>query len=301
MRITRALAAGAALALAALTAAPGGAAPAPSSVDAISASVGASTIAVSGTATFGGQDPVEVVYDGTGDSTVSQGVGLDVERLLISRASGATNNLTFTIDLDGLQGGGIPEGFQYNWDISVDGGVANGGDEWSIKAMRSGQGVQVGANPWAFLYRCVRDATTGNFTCTRQAPALAVSFSESAGAITITVPMNRIGAEGGSKIEAWARNGDPMWIRPSAGGAQTPGITVDGTAHDPYDVPGTTVQLGIAPAGTPVGAVAFSTLASVSGGSFSGALAKPGSGSYDVWAKACFGTNCGTSKTTLTI
>jgi len=297
---TRAPAVLTALAVTLLSAAIGNAATG-TTVDSVSASRSGGSINVSGTATFGTQDAVEVGFDGTGDSTISQGVGLDIERMLIQRASGATNNLLFTLDLDGLQGGGIPEGFQYNWDITVDGGSAEGGDEWSIKFMRSGQGVQVGTAAWAYLYRCVRDATTGNFTCTRQAPALAVTFDEAGGQVRVTVPLSRIGGASGSTIGAWPRNGDPVWVRPSASGAQTPGVTVDGASHDDYIVPGNTVQLGIAPAGTAEQFVNYSGTATVTGSSFAGTLPAGSSGTYDVWARACFGDNCAAQKTTITI
>jgi hypothetical protein len=47
--------------------------------------------------------------------------------------------------------------------------------------------------------------------------------------------------------------------------------------------------------------VTFSSAASVSSGSFAGALSSPGSGAYDVWAKACFGDNCATQFAPITI
>lgn len=287
---------------AALVAAPSGAAPAATTVDTIAAEVSGSTITVTGAATFGGQDPVEVGFDGTGDALVSQGVGLDIDRMLIQRADGSSSNLVFTLDLDGLTGGGIPEAFQYNWDIAVDGGADGGGSNWSIKAMRSGQASKPGqVNGWAALYSCVLDdGPTGGFTCSPLADLQSVWDAEN-GEIRISVPLFRINAGGGSTIEAWGRNGDPVWIRTSAAGGLTGFVNADTAFHDPYQVPGTTVELGIAPVGTPAEFVDFTTQASVSNGSFAGTLTAPGTGQYDVYARACFGSNCAVASQTVAV
>ena len=71
-----------------------------------------------------------------------------------------------------------------------------------------------------------------------------------------------------------------------------------------YPIPRTEVRLGIAPAGTPQDQVSFPTIASLGGdGGFSGGLSRVGlpPGLYDVWARACFGGNCGTTKTTISL
>lgn len=288
----------AALALALAIAAPAGADPAPTTVDEVSASVSGSTISVTGAATFGGQDPVEVGFDGTGDSLVPQGVGLDIDRLYIQRSDGSSNDLIFTLKLDGLTGGGIPEAFQYNWDISVDGGAAAGGSEWSLKTMRSGQGGQAGTAPWASIYSCTPSDT--GFDCSPLA-SIAVVYDADAGEIRMTVPLFRINATASSTIEAWARNGQPVWVRTSAAGVLTGGVTADDAFHDTYAVPGNTVKLGVAPAGTPESLVSFTTDAAVSGGAFTGSLSVSEPGAYDVYAKACFGANCAVGKTPVTI
>jgi hypothetical protein len=62
-----------------------------------------------------------------------------------------------------------------------------------------------------------------------------------------------------------------------------------------YRIPVPEVLLSIAPAGTPESGVAFDTPAAVSGGSFSGSIAAPGAGAWDLWVRACFGTSCGTA------
>ena len=71
-----------------------------------------------------------------------------------------------------------------------------------------------------------------------------------------------------------------------------------------YTVPETEVMLGIAPAGTDPASVVFDTPGVLGGdGSFTGSLATSGlaPGDYDVWAKACFATNCAISAETITL
>lgn len=294
----RILAPVAAVVLALGGAVPAGADAAATTIDDLSAAVSGSTISVSGAATFGGQDAVEVGFDGTGDSLVSQGVGLDIDRMLIQRADASSNNLIFTLKLDGLTGGGIPEAFQYNWDIQVDGGAAAGGSEWSLKTMRSGQGGQVGTNPWASIYSCVPSET--GFSCSPLA-SVGVVYDEAAGEIRMTIPLFRINASAGSTIDAWARFGQPVWVRPSVGGVLTGGPVADEAFHDRYTVPGNVVRLGVAPAGTPESLVNYTTTAALSGGAFTGNLTVSDPGDYDVFAKACFGPNCAVGKTTVSV
>lgn len=300
MLASRSLIAALTLALA-LVAAPAAADPQPSTVDELSATVSGQEISVSGSANFGGQDPVEVGVDGTGDSPVSQGLGLDIDRLLIQRPDGSAGNLIFTLDLDGLTGGGIPELFQYNWDISVDGGADAGGTNWSIKAMRSGQASEPGqVGGWAALYTCVTNPTTGGFSCSPLA-SLPSAWDQEAGEIRITVPLFRIDATAGSTIDAWARNGQPVWVRTSAAGALTGFVEPDNASHDRYTVPGDSVRLALAPAGTPEQFVDFNAPATLAGTDFTGTLTASEPGTYDVYAKACFGGNCGTAKRTVTV
>jgi hypothetical protein len=70
-----------------------------------------------------------------------------------------------------------------------------------------------------------------------------------------------------------------------------------------YLIPDRQVLLGIAAAGTPQSQVHFDTPATVGadGSSYSGAVSSPGPGSWDVWAKACFGANCGTRVIRITV
>lgn len=288
-------------AVVALSATPAAAAT-PTTVDALSAVASGSSLAVSGSVSFGSQDPVELVNDGCGDApggAAASALGLDHERLLISQPNGATSSLTFTIDLCGLTGGGIPEGIQYNWDIMVDGGSGAGGSNWSIKTMRSRASATTNLNPYAATYTCV--PSTGGYSCTENL-RLAAVYDAASSQIHMTVPFSAIGASPGSLIEAWPRATNPFWIGPSASGATTLTNIFDTGGHDEYRVPAKTVSLGIAPAGTAESGVSFSTAAAVSGSSFSGSLVQPAAGDYDVWAKACFGTaNCAARSVAVTV
>jgi hypothetical protein len=280
----------------------GVAAATPTTVDVLAATASGSAISVTGSVTFGNQDPVELVNDGCGDApggAAATALGLDHEKLLISQPSGGANNLLFTIDLCGLTGGGIPEGIQYNWDIQVNGGSGAGGSNWSIKTMRSRASATTNLDPYAATYTCV--PSTGGYSCTENVRLTAV-YDEATSQIRITVPFTAIGASPGALIEGWPRATNPFWIGPSASGATTLTNIFDTSGHDEYRVPAKTASLGIAPAGTPESGVSFSTTATISGSSFSGALAKPAAGEYDVWAKACFGTsNCATRSVAVTV
>jgi hypothetical protein len=262
----------------------------------LSASMSGKTASVSGAATFG-EAPVLVGQDAVGDNTGGPAgtVGLDIDKLFISQPTRDTGTLLFVIRLASLTGGGLPDSVQYNWDIMVNGGAGGGGSNWSIKSARTSQFYQPGSvEPYAGVHSCVQDPTTGQWNCTSVADVPAV-YDPSASEIRISVPTSVIQAGGGARITAWPRNGDPVWVRPSALGAVTPGVTIDGAEHDAYTRPTATVRLGIAPAGTPEGSVNFNKTASVgASGSFTGSITAPSTGSYDVWAKACFGATCGT-------
>lgn len=271
---------------------------APSIVNTLNATASGQTVSVSGSATFGGEDPVLIGEDGVGDALAGGQAGLDIDKLYISQPNPATNSLLFTMTLGGLQGGGIPEGFQYNWDVAVDGGATEGGDNWSIKFMRSRASATTNANPYAAVYRCVPDGATGGFTCTEATRITNVVFDEAKAEIRLMVTFASIGIAAGGTIDPWARNGDPVWVRPSASGALTGGASVDGTTHEQYRVPTKSVALGLAAPGDPI---SFDTPATVlANGNFSGSLLAPGAGTYDVAARACFGSNCATRMTSVT-
>ena len=273
----------------------------PTTVTSLAATPGAGTVSVSGTATLGGEAPVALGQDGLGDAVggpAATALGLDMDKLLISRPTASSSSLLFTIKLGGLATGGIPETILYNWDINVDGGATGSGASWSIKTMRTRASSTGGADPYAGVFTCVPSGT--GFSCTQTTRLTEVVYDQAKNEIRMTIPLAAIGAKAGSRIEAWPRSTNAFWIGPTAAGAQTITNVFDTGTHDEYVVPAPTVHLGMAPAGQPV---TYSTTGTVdSEGAFSGTLPAPASpGTYDVGAQVCFGTNCGTSSTQITI
>jgi len=277
----------------------------PTEITALSATASGSTVSVSGKVTYGGEDPFLVGQDGTGDNlggAAGGAVGLDLQRLFISQP-GANQNLLFTIDVGSLTGGGVPQAFQYNWDVAVDGGADAGGGNWSIKAMAAGTGSSGDTEPYAAIYSCVPDpdSPTGGFTCS-EVQRLTVAFDAEAGEIRITVPASAIGAKSGSTIDAWARNGQPVWVRTSAAGALTGFVTADDMTHDTYTMPVRLTELAVVPAGTPEADVAYTrTVTPSANGSFSASFPGTASGAYDVWARACSAGACTTGSAPVTV
>lgn len=266
-----------------------GAAPTPTQITALSASVSGTQITASGKVTLGGVDPAVIGEDPAGDPA-SSAAGLDLRSLSIGQPDGTKGELLFTIKLGGMATGGIPELFQFNWDITVNGGAANGGAEWSLKTMRQSVVATGGTNPDAAVYACVPSQT--GFSCSRST-AVPVVYDQAAAEIRMTVPLAAINAAPGAVIEAWARNGEPVWVRTSAAGQLTGGLTADDMTHDPYTVPPKSVRLGLAPTGTAEGDVTFGPTIQLAGnGNFTGSVAAPGPGSYDLWAKGCIADNC---------
>ncbi|HEX9823617.1 MAG TPA: hypothetical protein VGB51_04390, partial [Actinomycetota bacterium] len=116
------------------------------------------------------------------------------------------------------------------------------------------------------------------------------------------VPMSQLGATAGEKITA---SGEGITVVPTTSGAFWGLVAFDqATQDEDYVVPGPTVKLGIATAGTPASQVPLSENATVNGtGAFSGIVPRPSqSGEYVIVAQACYGANsCGVSTTTVTI
>lgn len=262
-------------------------------VGSVSATPGANSVSVTGAATFT-DVPVLVGEDGTGDALIPAG-GFDVSTATISRVPGSAN-LTFTFGVaDAVPTANAVPGAMYVWTLAVDG---NDVGYWLSASRVSGQPAS--ANPGFAL-----NQTTASQSFSTVA---ALSGSMANGTVSWTVPLTRINATSGSVISFGNQGTGFSGTITGANGAGYCCTPVDDMFVDDYTVPGPTVQLGIAPAGTPVDAVPMSSNASVGTisagtGSFSGAVARPSQpGSYVVVAKACYGAgNCGTSSTTITI
>ena len=255
---------------------------------------GAGSVAVDGVVTFGGQAPVVLAEDDAGDNTgapATTALGTDITALALAQRESGSEDLTFELRLADLRTPrGTPETVQYNWDVEVDGGVAKGGSNWSIKTMGT-KATTASPAPWAGVHTCVPGGTANaSFTCTETSRAEAV-YDTASKTVYVNVPMSAISAKPGSTITAWPRNGSPVWVGASAGGARTLVETYDGVEnHARYTVPAPPrLEVGIAPAGTAVTTVSPVTVAD--GGAFSTTLAAA-PGDYEVLIRACFATNC---------
>ncbi len=267
-------------ALVAAAASPGGAA-SPTAVTDLAAVPTDAGISVTGRVTFGGQGPVIVGQDAVGDSLAGPAggsLGTDIENIQISQPQPG-GALLVTWQMTGLPAE-TKGPVNYKWSFSVTG---KGGETiWYFVDFIRSKIAPPGSPPTVWLYKCPDlscDGTAFGYP--------GFSYDSPAAQIQITVPSELIGALPGSVISAWTQgNGPPLR-------ALVATIDLDGATHDPYTVPTRSVLLGIAPAGTAPGDVVYTVEASLApNSSFAGTINAPGNGSFDVWAKACFGTNC---------
>ena len=280
-----------ALALAAgiaLVASPGAAAPVATTIDSLTAQADGLVVNIAGTATLGG-DEVVVGTDATNDNiggANTASLGLDLLSASVGQPDPSKPDLVFTLKLNGMTAGGIPELVGYNWDIRVDGTV------WRLTSMRTRALVTQNAEPYAALFTCTAGAG-GTSTCT-QNKLLPVTYTED-GSIAITLPMVDVAANPGSVIEAGAAV--PIGISGTVAGRVSITNLFDTMTHEPYTVPTASARIGLAPAGTTPN---FATGVAMSGGGFAGSLTAPAAGAYTAGAQVCFGTNCATQTVDVT-
>jgi hypothetical protein len=266
-------------------------------VESIDAVVSGSFVQVSGTAHFEATliDPVE--FEGTGDA-LQPNVGADLTGAKVNRAVGS-NNVTFTLEAADMPGGvGVP-GVVYLWGLSV-----NGNDTGLFLMASTHGGFPVPCTPTAPCGSLMRnDPVAGGFLTVARLSGTVIAN----GVVSWTFSRTQIGADTGDTI--------------GIGGLGTPNGTINGANEivfccaavddiliDEFKLPGASVQVGIASAGTPDNLVPLTVTATVpsngSAGTFSGAvLPKPAeAGDYKVVAKACYSDgNCGLSSTTITV
>ncbi|MGH2692226.1 MAG: TolB family protein [Actinomycetota bacterium] len=148
-----------------------------------------------------------------------------------------------------------------------------------------------------------RWATASSFTLLRCTPACAEvepltgSIGTTGDHVNIAVPLAALGVTSGAEITSVR-----AFVGPGEA-ATGPATMIDEVRLPSLELSPSSVELGIAPAGTPQGEVSFSTAATLNGGDFTGALDTAGfsSGTYDVWARACVGARCGSSSTPVEI
>lgn len=273
-------------------------------VDSLVAAAFGNTVAVTGEAGFV-DVPALVGEDPPGDSTWSDfdvPMGDDLTTATIARPDPLKDTLTFSVGVSNPPPtlNGTPEVIMYIWEFSVTSPDGESAD-FQLRAQRSGQGFSPGsAKPYFVIAKCVDGELTGR-TCETLDQPLTGTMADNV--VAWNVPMDRISAQTGSvvgagTIQVSASAAGRLWF---GGGAAI--FDSAFTEHD-YVVPGPTVNVGIAPVGTPPEFVETTHEATVkSNGSFDATFPAPTSpGEYVVVAKACNGEgNCGLASASMTI
>ena len=287
--LSQALAAVAALAVSIVPATAGADSQPSTHVDSVSATVGGNVVAVSGTASFVAT-PLLVSEDGTGDATPAN-IGADINVATVTRPVG-TNNLVFKWTIsDQLPAPVVTApNLTYLWPLAV-----NGEDSgFFLMGGRAGGFPSASTNPVLSLMQSGADGFSN---------VARLSGTVGGGEVSWTLPLSRIGAKTGDVITAGG--GSPAGSWNGMVEVVYAIVNYDAFAPEDFTVPGATVKMGIAPAGTPESAVALTesaTSVNAATGAFSGTFPKPAPGSYIVVTQACYSANnCGTSSTTITV
>jgi len=299
-----------------------------SEIDDLGAAVSAGSISVAGEATFGGEAPVTVATDPAGDGPIApqagSTTGVDLLEARMHQPDPNVARLAVEWKVAGLpETGGIPEGTRYNLNFKIN-NPAGGKSVFTASAKFSnvasvsatddppGHVTHVG-NAFQLRGNCTNNWNDTGVAYCYHLGWLDGEFNTVTDTVRVYVP---IGSSIAPQIAPGARllrndDGNANLTKVIAGyqavAALSPQTNDEADFGDDdtfaYVVPTEEVSLGIAPAGTPESGVAFTSPATVADGSFTGSLNTAGlaPGSYDVWAKACFGGNCGTAFTRVTI
>lgn len=269
-----------------------------SHVDSMAATVASSSVNVTGQATF---VDVPILVGESFSTPVVPGIGADVTNATISRPpTGTKINFTLNIADQPAQTGGVPELIAYQWDMQIKKPGEAEGTSLEFWAARSAQGRAPGGTvPVFYVDECVLNPDTGINECSGNR----VTGRMEAGVVEWQVTPSQLGSAVADDMIS--TGGEGITVVPTAAGAFWGVVAIDRGAHDlDYTVPGKSVKLGIAPAGTPEASVALLETAVVNASSaFSGSLPKPSqAGSYIVVAEACYGPeSCSRTSTTITI
>ncbi|MGH2692045.1 MAG: cupredoxin domain-containing protein [Actinomycetota bacterium] len=278
---------------------------APTTVTQLDTSSGSGTVDVSGAAAFGGQAPIAVAADPQGDvPAAGQPHGLDLTGAKIAQPVPSTGDLVFSLDLADLPDtGGVPELVRYTWDFAVNRGTGTP-TPFEIDGRFTDVIRRQSTRMPSFVLRGNCASANNQITCT-DVGFLDATADGAANRIAVTLPRTLLeqqvgGPIAGAVIEpATICEGiaTKLGVHSTLCGAQGQEtgdeILNDDTAI--YQIATSRADLGIVPAGAePV----YSVQAAVGDdGSFTGTVSTAGLalGAYDVVARACFGSNCGTS------
>ncbi|HEX9824552.1 MAG TPA: hypothetical protein VGB51_09210 [Actinomycetota bacterium] len=298
----------------------------PTSIGSLAATVSGTQVAVTGAASFGGQDPVTVTVDPVGDAPgapdLGDETGVDLVAARLYQPNANVPELVVEWELTGLPpSGGVPEGTRYSLPFKV------GTKEFQVQAKFSnlasittsddppGHVTHVGAT-FQLRGNCTTSWNGSGVAYCYHLAWLTGEFVPAQKVVRVRLPLGSSAAPdiapGASLVRNTSTNANLNAVLAGyqAVVALSP-TTNDEASFGPEEeetytfvVPKKTVALGIAPAGTPVGSVTFGTNAAVAAdSSFSGSVSTAGlvPGSYDVWAKACFAGNCAARSATITI
>ncbi|MFN2545641.1 MAG: hypothetical protein ABR600_13880 [Actinomycetota bacterium] len=288
----------------------------PSAVTAVSGTPTSGEMAISGSAVFGGQRPVEVADDPGNDAQVTPNVGdfngtgehgIDLIGADISVPDPDTPQLLVQWQLAGIPPSGqIPEATRLTFPFKAGEAVYQVQAKFSNLATdpQGGSGHIDGA--YELLGNCMPNFMgTGSASCQHLA-WLTGSVDTVYSTVSVSVPMGSPAAPQlvpGAVLERNNATSDDLNLIMAGvqlgfvGAANdTASFGDPSSASYAFTIPTKQVTLGIGPTGTDPSGVDFSTPATLAGdGSFSGSISTAGfaPGSFDVFAKACFGANCG--------
>lgn len=271
-------------------------------VEEVTATRSGGFLVVDGSATF--VDQPKVVGEDPADDATAKGIGAEITRATLSSAPLASR-VKFTLEIADQppQVNGVPVVY-YNWSVSVihSGGTTN---EFLLQANRAPGSGLPNTDPVFRILTCTQDPDTGQDTCTESSR---VTGTIGDGVVELDVPLLRIGASSGDILRA-GRDGVVATLGagvPAEGDIWFLNFGGDSVSVEDYTLPGATVSLGLAPAGTPPETVVTPNEATVnaSTGVFDAALdvGGMGPGTYVLVAKACYGSgNCGLASTDVTL
>lgn len=254
----------------------------------LSAIDGGNDVSVSGFARFAGQELLRI-GDPSGDGLAAAGADLRGASAVLRPEEG---DILLRLDLaprthawaplagtTARKPGGLTYGITFDACVQVDPATAPVCGLHEIRATQTAQptGTTFG------LFRC-------SPACSRVAE-LTGGDATVGDAVVISVDTEMLGGDGATVDLR------QVWV--AAGEANTGPLEVlDEVGLSSVTLPATTVQLGSAPAGTPAADVAFGAAVDVSDGRFASSVIR-GSGPREIWARACLGDQCSSTKVAL--
>lgn len=249
---------------------------------------------------------LQIAEDPAGDATetVPGELGTDIIAATITSDPARASQVTFGLQLASLPGGGIGEVVIYGWELLVDGVPPNGGTSANLEWRRTNAtGLSPSTQPFIRLRSCAPDPTTGNNACSA-GPQLPGAMDATTALLSATTRLRDLGAVEGSEIGSGA-----IAVYHGTGQLWFPDVSSDSAFVDfDFTIPARaeSVTIAIVPSGAPAPAT-FPVAATPSGtaatGSYSAVVPTEGlaPGSYDVITRACWGGNCGETRTPVTL